>query len=1324
MSARKALVLLSLLLLLGILFTLPSSTQAANRGPNQPSAQNNVAVPPDDDDTVTKPSKAPPVESESAQFLEARDNYYLLPRLAGTNPLSLEDASELQLEATQRAMEMRANAPEALPKAYGGAWDPRGPNPIIQIQRTTFPFTAVSGRIGAVLILPNGQYIIGAAQGGIWTWAEGNYEWTPRTDNIGSMSIGSLAYAPSNPSIVYAGTGEGHLSGDNIAGNGILKSTDGGFTWAHVSGKQLVGMSTSAIVVDPDDANHLYVATLRGRGGVRRVTHPVKRPYGIYESFDGGATWTLLKGYNDQFKGATDLEMDPQNKMIMYSSFWGTGIFKSTDGGQTWSQIMNGLPTDAVWDASPTRFALGLSHPTGQGAVLYTGFDYIDTNGETVLSHVWKSTDEGANWFQTATGTNPDNVEDYCGGQCWYDNVIAVDPTNPDIVFALGQFKYYLGSGGFYRSDDGGNNWLDIACDQHPDFQAFAFNPSDPNEVIYGSDAGVWRSMDQGGRHGASPPLCSNTWEDLNGTVDPNTAAVYAQTGLQITQFTGVSTIPTIPNRLWGGSQDNGTERKFNASNPWYDFGSGDGGYTLVDPTNGNYAYGTYFGITPYRFTVAAFFANEIIRTGIDLSDRAEFYIPWVMNKLNPQQLFLGTYRVYRTNNAKAADSADVLWEPISSDLTSGCTGTAPNGGRGCLVSALAVSAGGHAVWAGTEEGWVQYSASAVDSANPKWNRVDHNMLPGRPVQSIAVDQSNARRALVAFGGYNQATPGFPGHLFLTNDAGKHWQNVSGNLPNIPVNSVIMDPSYPDTFYIGTDVGPFVTNNGGASWDPLGTGFPIVQTVTLDLDPWNRILAAGTHGRGAWRLVDNTTLIPGLVLEKTYPDTPIGPDTDVTFNITVTNMGNADATGVTITDKISGRNTFVSADNGGHKKKGSVVWENLTVPAGDSITVSEVWHISASAKKNIKNKNYTVTSAEGVGAKGTPRVVKLAKPKATMLSPESQSGAGKPGSIVDYTLTVRNMGYQTDSFKLKGSGMTYPTEIRDATCATVINQTGSLAPGATEDICIRVYVANAAKKQGKNNNNNNKQGKQGKAKNAPAADDTVTIQAQSASDNQVKATATINTIQVINTLLLVDQDGNNPDVRAYYTAMLDAFGQPYDVWDLNTDPVFPINYLNAYTTVVWFTGNTWPQPITAYEGELTSFLDNGGRLFMSGQDLLDQAGGTTTFVHDYLHVNWDGSEAQNDKPYASVTGVGGNPVTNGIGAVPLDSTVLGNTFMDYVTLVAPATAAFTEPGANDVALTVDTGTYKVMFFAFGVEEYGNATQKADLFDLFMAWANP
>src|SRR5262249_55555126 len=152
----------------------------------------------------------------------------------------------------------------------------------------------------------------------------------------------------------------------------------------------------------------------------------------------------------------------------------------------------------------------------------------------------------------------------------------------------------------------------------------------------------------------------------------------------------------------------------------------------------------------------------------------------------------------------------------------------------------------------------------------------------------------------------------------------------------------------------------------------------------------------------------------------------------------------------------------------------------------------------------------------------------------------------------------------------------------------------------------------------------------------------------------------------------------------------------------------------AHKNVVWFTGNTYPGPITPYEPQLAAFLDGGGRLFMSGQDILDQSAGTTSFVRDYLHINWDGSDAQNDKPTAQVHGVAGNPVTDGIGTVPLDHSVLGDSYEDQVTPVAPATSAFTDDSSAADALTVAANGYKVVFLALPFEAFGAAADKADL----------
>ena len=262
--------------------------------------------------------------------------------------------------------------------------------------------------------------------------------------------------------------------------------------------------------------------------------------------------------------------------------------------------------------------------------------------------------------------------------------MIGVDPTDANIVYALGLFNYDTGSGGVFRSTDGGQTWKDLGFDLHPDYHAIAIDPADPSHVMVGNDGGVWYSDDMGGRLGAKDAVDTVDWQDLNGTVDPATAVVTHRTHLHITQFTSIANNPTLPGRVWGGTQDNGTLRKSTASDSWFDVESGDGGQVLVDPTDFNFVYGNYFGISPYRNTDggASFFANSFITGGINLADRSEFYVPEVMNQGNPNQLFLGTYRLYRTDNAKADEASAVHWDAISPDLTSGCTGGAPNGAR------------------------------------------------------------------------------------------------------------------------------------------------------------------------------------------------------------------------------------------------------------------------------------------------------------------------------------------------------------------------------------------------------------------------------------------------------------------------------------------------------------------------------------------------------------------------------------------------------------------------------------------------------------------
>lgn len=1289
------------------------------------------------------PGTLPPdLNDETEARLLMLDQAFIAGRTAGDTQLSVEQAGALRAAAADAAKGLK-NAPAAGPTTFNGAWSALGPNPIVQSQRSDGSFTAESGRVGALAIRKNGQMILGAAQGGIWLYnPAGGGTWTPKTDSLASLAIGALAVAPTDDLTVYAGTGEGALSGDSYYGNGILKSTDGGLTWAHVSGDFFAGVSTARLAVDPTNANHLYAAIERGRGGARRVSPPVHSTYGIWESKDGAVSWTLLKAAPGASLGATDLRIDPQNASILYSSFWADAIYKSTDAGATWSPIMNGLPANADYVTGLTRFALSISHPAGKPAVLYTGFDWFDPTGHR-NARIFKSTDQGANWAVAGFGTGIDRIIGYCGTQCFYDNVVEADPTNSDVVFIAGSFGYTLSppSGGIYRSTDGGATWKNLGWNQHPDFHSVVFDPSNTANVLIGSDGGVWYSTSRGGRNNAGDSLDKVTWQDLNGTIpDPTSTGVSHRTGLQISQFTSVATVPQFPNRFWGGTQDNGTLRKSSGSQTWFDVASGDGGQVMVDQTDHSacvlgpgacFVYGTYFGISLYRYSDGGnFFTNGALNNGINLGDRSDFYIPVALNQLNTSQLLTATYRLYRTDNAKTTNAGDVVFKAISPDLTSGCLGAAPNGARACVISAIGIG-GGTAVYTGSEDGFVYMSPDGLSSDAPTWTRVGlhgnsansngqastglkaNAMLPRRPVAGIAVDRSNYRVAYIAYNGYNAATPHQPGHVFKTTDGGDTWTDVSGNLPDNPVNSITIDASYPNTLYAATDVGPFVTYDGGASWTGLGTGFPIVAIDQIDLNTYTRVMAAGTHGRGAWKLTDNSAAAPALVISKVDAGVPVGPGSFIDYTITVRNIGNAAATGVTITDPIPANTAFVSADSGGVNADGTATWSGKSVASGGSISVKLRVQIDAGLKSkttSIVDDGFKATSAEGPSANGSPTVTPIAPPFAVSLSPASQTGGAHTGASQSYTVTLKNLGFKTDSYSLASTGGTFPVSFFDSTCTTPQTTTASLIAGSSVDVCVKVAVPSGA---------------------TDGTSSTSTVTATSIGSPTVSASGTITTIAVTVDTLLVDQDGNAPDVNSIYTAALTSAGVSFDTWDLNANPTLPAKYISAFKNVVWFTGTSFPGPITPYEAGLKAYLDGGGHLFLNGEDLLDQAAGTTPFVRDYLHVSWDGTERQNDRATATVTSTS-NPVTSGIGTVPLDFSVLGPPFMDQITPISPATAAFVDDGSSTQrpatgpqpdALTF-SGTYKVVFLAFPFEEYGTAAQKKDLVMRVMTFFGP
>jgi photosystem II stability/assembly factor-like uncharacterized protein len=443
------------------------------------------APPADDTPVLLTPKGEHEDGSDEATFDKLRDAYYWSRLLSGDDPISLTEAATMRTNAAGSAARIASESQRGA--ARGGTWTSQGPDPIVQNGRTTNAFQAVSGRIGALVIRPDGTIILGAAQGGVWTYDTGSGTWVSRMKDSDTQAVGALALAPSNSNIVYMGSGEGALSGDSYYGDGIYRSQDGGLSWKHVS-RLFTGQAVTDLVVDPQRPNHLFASTVRGRGGNHRTTHPTAVPYGVWESTNGGVSWTLRKGTTNEIHGATDLVMDPQNAKVLWASFWGDGIYRSTDGGLTWASALGDLPAGNFLEGG-TRFSLGLAHPTGSATTtVYTGFDYFDSSDTYHPARVYKSTDNGVHWTATATGTGIDSIVNYCGTQCFYDNEVKPDPTNPDVVYVLGSYGYSNSpqSGGIYRSKDGGQTWQNLGNDLHPDFHAIAFQPNDTAHIAIG----------------------------------------------------------------------------------------------------------------------------------------------------------------------------------------------------------------------------------------------------------------------------------------------------------------------------------------------------------------------------------------------------------------------------------------------------------------------------------------------------------------------------------------------------------------------------------------------------------------------------------------------------------------------------------------------------------------------------------------------------------------------------------------------------------------------------------------------------------------------
>lgn len=711
-----------------------------------------------------------------------------------------------------------------------GSWQPHGPGNI-------------GGRSREILISYKDENVMWTAgvAGGIWKSTNGGASWQPKGDLLVNIAVNSIVQDSKQDDVLYAGTGEGFFNGDAIRGQGIFKSTDAGETW-----KQLAST---------DNPDFYYVQKLVATRHKKKQRIYAATRTGVFRSTDFGASWTKVldaTGVN----GCMDLAIQPHKEDYVFASC-GTlaqaTVWRALDveQGQTWEPVLSEV------DMGRTTLAIAPSNPK----VIYALASFYHLPAahpqDYALLAVYRSTQDGApgtwqarvhytdsNKINTVQLTNP--VYAFladCGfgsanqffNQGWYDNQIAVDPKDENIVWTAGV--------DLMRSNDGGQTWgvasywwFDVSDPYyaHADNHAITFHPkfngSSNRKMFVASDGGIYRTDNARAAVGTTlasvcgePGADQVTWTSLNN-------------GYQVTQFYHGTVYPD-GSAFFGGTQDNGTVHgTLSGGQIWQDIRGGDGGYVAVASDNTNILYAENTGKSLQRTLDGGLTWANISGGVTEAGGNFQFIHPFAMDPTNPQRMWYGGAFAWRSNNRGTS------WTRVSNSF-------------GARIASWGISASNpNRVYVGMQNltvapafsGRIYTTNAATTLAAPvTWASAQPRQ---GYVSSIGVDPTNPLVAYATYSTYNSGTD--IGHVFKTTDGGATWSRIDLSLPDIPVHSVVVHPTQPNTLYIGTDLGVFVTVNGGGSWMRENTGFANVVTEHLELN--NGRLFAFTHGRSAW----------------------------------------------------------------------------------------------------------------------------------------------------------------------------------------------------------------------------------------------------------------------------------------------------------------------------------------------------------------------------------------------------------------------------------------------------------------------------------------
>jgi len=684
-------------------------------------------------------------------------------------------------------------------------------------------------------------YYFGGVGGGVWKTLNGGITWQPIFDGQPIASIGAIAVAQSNPSVIYVGTGEADFRSDLTYGNGVYKSTDGGSTWKHIGLE--ASQHISRIVLDPQNPDVVFVAAMGsayGPGAER----------GVFRSTDGGATWEKVL-FKDENTGAIDIQLDPDNPKAMWAALvhdqrtpWSAyppvttngAIYKSTDGGATWKPVTGGGLPAGDWG----RVGLTVARGT-HGQRIYALID-------TKEGGVFKSDDGGQTWVRTSNDPRL--------GRLWYFGEIYVDPKNADTV--------YIPNVSIYRSTDAGKTFVAIkGAPGGDDYHALWIDPTNSHRMIFGSDQGVGASVDGG-----------KTWSSW-----------YNQ---PTAQFYHVAVDNDFPYHVYGAQQDSGSVYILSRSNDgaitfrdWHPAGAGESGYIAPDPSDSNIIYGggTYGELFRYdrRTGQAQVIAPDAIRNFGEAHPEHRFTwtSPVVFSPQDPHTLYFGSQYVLRSTDRGNS------WHQISPDLTGADPKASQDGpltvenakarGHGVVytVAPSPVSAG--QIWAGTDSGLIQLT----HDDGKTWNNVTPQGLSDW--SKISIIEASHFAAGTAYAAVDRHRLNDIGpYIYRTRDFGKTWTRINNGIPSgAYVRAVREDLVKKGLLFAGTELGVYFSINDGDSWQPLQNNLPVSPVHDLVIKDNDLVIA--THGRAFWILDDISPLrqlTPEIQSEAAHLFTP------------------------------------------------------------------------------------------------------------------------------------------------------------------------------------------------------------------------------------------------------------------------------------------------------------------------------------------------------------------------------------------------------------------------------------------------------------------